>query len=130
MSFQELFTRSTENENADSHRRAAGIRAIQRLRDRERGLWAVVVVAMALDVLLTAYGLSIGLQEMNPIARRALDVAGAFGLVGLKLTALAVGLCCCWLVPGRYRPVVPLGLALPSLAAVGINAALIALVFL
>jgi hypothetical protein len=126
MSIHELLTRSA---NADDARWTdSGV--TQYLSDRERDLWVVVVAAMSLDVMLTVYGLSVGLQEMNPIARHALDTTGVAGLAGLKLGALSLGVCCLWLVPDRYRPVIPLGLALPSVVAVGVNATLIAWVLL
>lgn len=96
----------------------------------ERELWLLVVATMAADVALTVYGRQIGLVEMNPVARLALDVAGTFGLVGLKSLALALGACCWWVVPGRYAPAVPLGLALPTTMAVVSNATLVTLVLL
>jgi hypothetical protein len=126
MSIHELLTRSANADNA----RWTDSGVTQYLSDRERDLWLVVVAAMSLDVMLTVYGLSVGLQEMNPIARRALETAGVLGLAGLKLGALSLGVCCLWLVPDRYRPVIPLGLALPSVVAVGVNATLIAWVLL
>jgi hypothetical protein len=126
MSLPKLLTRSANADDA----RWTDSGATQYLSDREGDLWLVVIAAMALDVALTVFGLSVGLQEMNPIARHALDTAGVFGLAGLKLGALLVGVCCLWLVPDPYRSVVPIGLAVPSVVAVGVNAALIAVVLL
>jgi hypothetical protein len=97
-------------------------------RRRERDLWFVVVAAMLVDVTLTVHGLTLGLREANPFARAALDAAGVLGLYALKLGALAVGGCCRFVLRDRYGFVVPLGLGLPSLAAVTVNAAVIAYV--
>jgi len=91
----------------------------------ERALWCVVVVALVADVGLTAYGLSLGLVERNPIMRQALDVFGIAALAIGKGFALAVGLAVRARWP-EYATVVPLGLALPWLVAAGINAALLA----
>lgn len=91
----------------------------------ERELWALAVGAMVLDVLLTLYGLEQGLIETNPVARSALESAGAAGLYGLKLAAVGVGVVCLPLLPTQYRAIVPLALAVPSLGAAVINAMLI-----
>lgn len=94
----------------------------------ERELWFVVVCAMLVDIVLTLHGLQLGLVERNPVARRALDAFGTLGLYGLKMAALSVGVCCRLAVHERYAPVVPVGLAVPSLVAVCINTALITFV--
>jgi hypothetical protein len=91
----------------------------------ERELWVLTAAAMAVDVLLTLYGLRLGLTELNPVARSAVNTAGAAGLTGLKLAAVAVGSGCLPLLPAQFRAVVPLALALPSLCAVVINALVI-----
>jgi len=91
----------------------------------ERELWLLVVVTMLADVPLTMYGLHLGLTEMNPVARTAIEVAGALGLYVLELVALSIGLGCTLLVPQRYTALVPLGLALPSVFAVVVNSLLI-----
>jgi len=91
----------------------------------ERELWLLVVVTMLADVPLTMYGLQLGLTEMNPVARTAIEVAGALGLYVLELVALSIGLGCTLLVPQRYTALVPLGLALPSVFAVVVNSLLI-----
>ena len=96
----------------------------------ERELWLLAIGAMIADVTLTVYGLSIGLEETNPVARRAIDSAGVLGLYGLKGFALLVGGCGRLLVPAHVRGLVPLALGIPSLCAVGINATLIAVVSL
>jgi hypothetical protein len=96
----------------------------------ERELWFLVVCLMLIDVTLTVHGRHLGLVEQNPVARRAIDAAGVLGLYGLKSAALGLGVCCRLAVRDRYGPVVPFGLAVPSLAAVCINATLIAVVTL
>jgi hypothetical protein len=94
----------------------------------ERELWFLVVCLMLIDVTLTVHGRNLGLVEQNPIARQAIEAAGVFGLYGLKAAALGLGLCCRFAVHDRYGPVVPFGLAVPSLAAVSINTVLVAVV--
>ena len=93
-------------------------------------LWLFVVVGMLADIILTIYGLEVGLTETNPIAVAALDASGAAGLFVIKLAALGVGGLVWLLVPRRVEGIVPLGLLLPSLGAVGINLVMIALVTL
>jgi hypothetical protein len=97
-------------------------------RARERELWFVVFAAMLVDVTLTVHGLTLGLTELNPIARAAIDTAGVLGLYAIKVGALFVGGCCRLVVDDRYGVVVPVGLAVPSLVAVGVNTAVIAFV--
>ena len=94
----------------------------------ERGFWLVAGAVMLADVALTTYGLEIGLREINPVARAALDGAGVAGLVALKALALAVAGVCWLLVPEDFRVVVPLGLLLPSLVAVLVNVVTIGVV--
>lgn len=88
----------------------------------ERPLWALALLSLALDALLTAYGLGLGLVESNPVARRLI---GAVGLAGamllLKGAALSVGWLAWRFLPRPHRIAAPLGLALPWTAAVGIN---------
>lgn len=94
----------------------------------ERELWLVVVGAMLIDVTLTVHGRQIGLVERNPVARLSIDAFGVLGLYGLKIVALGLGGACRLAVPDRYGPVVPIGLAIPSLLAIGVNAIAIAIV--
>jgi hypothetical protein len=98
---------------------------LQLLSRYEQELWVLTLLAMVLDVTLTVQGLRLGLQELNPVARTALDQAGAFGLYGLKSVAVLLGICCVLMIPDRYTPFVPLGLALPSVVAVFINSIVI-----
>lgn len=99
---------------------------------RTRALWLLAAVAMVLDVALTGVGLSVGLAEGNYLARLFIR---EFGLISagvlLKGFALGVGYAAWRLLPhldddaARHRYFVPLGLALPSWAAVGVNAVMI-----
>lgn len=97
-----------------------------------RALWGLAVVAMALDVAITGVGLSLGFRERNPVARAFIETGGLlFAGVALKGGCLLLGYVCWRLVPrvspalaGR-RNLVPLGVALPSWVAVGLNAALV-----
>jgi hypothetical protein len=91
----------------------------------ERDLWILVAAAMLIDVTLTVHGRQLGLVEVNPIARHALGGFGVLGLYGLKVVALGLGGCCRLTVDDRYGALVPLGLAVPSLTAVGIYSLLI-----
>jgi len=91
----------------------------------EQLLWAVVVAALVADVALTAVGLRTGLTEGNPAMRWAIGAGGIGALVLAKLCILTVG------VAFRlWRPAhaggVPLGLAIPWVAAAAINAVTIA----
>lgn len=91
----------------------------------ERELWLIVVFTMLADVPLTLLGLDLGLTEMNPVARAAIESAGALGLYVLELIALSIGLCCSQLVSAQNSALVPLGLAIPSVFAVVVNSSLI-----
>ncbi|WP_123538830.1 DUF5658 family protein [Halosimplex salinum] len=93
--------------------------------DLELVLWVFVCWALVLDIVLTAYGLSIGLVERNPLMRQALDVFGlmALGLAKAAAVAVALGFRTLW---PEYAIVAPLGLAIPWTLAVVFNAALIA----
>lgn len=95
----------------------------------ERALWHVAIAAMLVDVTLTVHGLELGLTEVNPVARHALGTFGVLGLYGLKGVALGLGGTCRLLVGRRYGALIPLGLAVPALAAVCINSILIASLF-
>lgn len=91
----------------------------------ERELWVVVAVTLAVDVWLTHVGLQHGLHEGNPVMRVAIET---FGIAVLALTKVAVlglaGLTRRALSEQR-GVVVPLGLALPWVAAVVINGTLL-----
>jgi hypothetical protein len=120
-------TRRTDA-TADTETATADIRLgrfLESARAVERDLWILVAAAMLVDVTLTVHGRQMGLVERNPIARHALGWFGVLGLYGLKSIALGLGGCCRLLVDDRYGALVPLGLAVPSLAAVSINSLLI-----
>jgi len=91
----------------------------------ERELWLVVVATLVVDVWLTHIGLQHGLHEGNPVMRAAIET---FGIAVLALTKVAVlglaGLTRRALSEQR-GVVVPLGLALPWVGAVLINATLL-----
>lgn len=100
---------------------------------RPQILWTLAVVAMVLDIAITGVGLSFGLSERNPVAQAAIDAIGLFGAgVVLKGGVLAFGYACWRLfsrlfptTPDHHRNVVPLGVAVPSWVAVGINTSLV-----
>jgi len=93
--------------------------------DLELLLWFVVGSALVLDVGLTAYGLSNGFVERNPVMRQALDTIGIAALFVAKFAALgiAVGFRVTW---PEYALVAPLGLAVPWTLAALYNAVLLA----
>lgn len=95
--------------------------ALRRLTSMEAELWLAVGLVMLGDVVLTLYGLGLGLSEANPLAVAVLDVVGAPGLVALKVAVLAVGGIGTWVLPDGTSGIVPLGLLLPTLAAVVVN---------
>jgi hypothetical protein len=90
----------------------------------ERALWTLVAVGLVADLLTTYYGLQLGLSESNPVARAAIEQFGFSAMVGLKLFAVGVGLACRQLLPDRHVLLVPLGLAIPWLAASLVNLSL------
>jgi hypothetical protein len=97
-----------------------------RVRSTNAWLWAFVVVALVLDVVLTYYGLAAGLQEGNPVARALFSMFGVVeSMLLMKGLVIAVALVAYAWLPKRYRPVVPLGIALPWFVAGVINASLI-----
>jgi hypothetical protein len=95
----------------------------------ERVLWLLVVVGLVADLLTTFYGLQMGLSESNPVARAAIEQFGFSALVGLKLFAVGVGVACRQLLSGRHVLLVPLGLAIPWLAASFVNLSLYVMMF-
>lgn len=92
--------------------------------DLELLLWAVVLGALLLDVGTTAYGLSAGLVERNPVMRHALDSFGLAALAIAKAGAVTFALAVRYAWP-ECALIVPLGLAVPWLLATGINIAVI-----
>lgn len=82
------------------------------------------------DLALTVVGRSVGLVEVNPVARALLVAHGTVGLVVLKVLVLGFAACVWAALPGRYAAVVPVALALPTVPAVAYNAVLVALALL
>lgn len=91
----------------------------------EAALWGLAVVAMVADLVATVHGLGIGLRELNPVARWALELAGPMGFVWLKTAALGVAVACRSVTPDRVGAVVPAALAVPWSVAAALNAATI-----
>ena len=88
----------------------------------EQLLWVVVLMALVADAALTLYGLSIGLQELNPVARFAIDTMGVFGIVSLKGGAVGLALMGRWVTPDSHAVLVPATLAVPWVVASMVNA--------
>ena len=102
--------------------------ALAALARRERILWAVAAFALLGDLLLTRYGLALGLAERNPVAASVIATHGLSGMAALKLPGVALALGWRVVLPSAYRGVAPVALALPWLVAVGVNAGVILLV--
>ena len=89
-------------------------------------LWGFVAVGFVFDIVLTYYGVGMGLQESNPIARTLFELIGVVeSLVLLKTLGLLRALSTWASVPDRFRAVVPLGIGIPWVVASVINASLI-----
>jgi len=84
---------------------------------------------MVADVALTAYGLRLGLTELNPVAAGLIAEVGrlpALALLKGSAVGVAVG---GWIVlPADYRGLVPAGLTLPWAVATAVNLVTIAAV--
>ncbi|EMA24602.1 DUF5658 family protein [Haloarcula argentinensis] len=91
----------------------------------ERELWLVVAVTLIIDVWLTHVGLQHGLQEGNPLMRAAIETFGIAVLGLTKVGVLGMAGLIRQLLSDQRGVVVPLGLALPWVAAVVINATLL-----
>jgi hypothetical protein len=91
-----------------------------------RWLWSLVAVSFVLDIGLTYYGLDIGLREGNPVARAFFEAFGVVeSMVLMKSVVVGMALAAWVSIPERYRPVIPIGVALPWLVASAINISLI-----
>lgn len=90
----------------------------------EGSLWALAVATATLDVLLTYWGLEVGLTEGNPLVASLVESVGIVALVGLKAGVFALAGVARWWRPA-WGPWLPLGLALPWLWATGVNAVLL-----
>jgi uncharacterized membrane protein YhaH (DUF805 family) len=91
----------------------------------EVGLWGVLLAVAVLDVATTYHGLSVGLQEGNPVARQLLATHGMLALVGLKALVLGVAVAFRRLLDAAHRWIIPLAALLPWTTATAINVALI-----
>lgn len=69
-------------------------------------LWGGVLLVAVLDVGLTYHGLTIGLVELNPLARDLLGRFGVWSLVGGKLLALGFAVIA-WRALRQHRLLVP-----------------------
>ena len=85
-------------------------------------LWSLALLALAADVLLTAYGLRNGYVETNPLAAAMFRQVGIPATVvvlkGFPLVVAGVGHA---VLPPEFRGVAPLCLTVPWTAAVAIN---------
>lgn len=90
----------------------------------EYQLWVLAVLAAVLDVSLTATGLQAGFTEGNPIVAALLDRVGIAALAGMKLAAFGIAALVRWRRP-VWGPWLSLGLCIPWMLAVGVNASLL-----
>ena len=92
----------------------------------EYALWGLVLAALTLDVVLTAWGLQYGLAEWNPVMREAIHGVG-FPVLGLA-KALVLGLAG---LLRAARPelgaLVPLAVGVPWMAVVVVNVVMLSL---
>jgi hypothetical protein len=99
---------------------------VDALARRERTLWAAVAVTYVLDVVLTAYGLSLGFEEANPVARAAMLTVGPLpAMVALKTVVVGVAVVFTRYAPPGGRPLIPLAVATPWAVASVSNSLLI-----
>ena len=91
----------------------------------ERHLWVIVAFTLVADVHLTHLGLQYGLTEGNPVARWAIAVGGIEALALGKVAVLGIAVLVRQRFP-RHGPVIPLGLAVPWVTAVALNAVTLA----
>lgn len=102
--------------------------AVARLADYETHLWGVVLATCLADVVLTAYGLRLGLMEGNPLAATLVGRLGALpALALLKTGAVGVAVTGWAAVPDDYRALIPAGIALPWVVASAANVVTIGL---
>jgi hypothetical protein len=74
------------------------------------------ITLAGLDILLTWIVLSLGGQELNAVARLALDLAGIPGMIALKLAAVFI-VCAVCEYAGRRKPHLGRGVANLAIAA-------------
>ena len=96
------------------------------LRSTDAWLWSLVAVGFVLDIGLTYHGLSLGLEESNPVVRRMFSIIGVLEtMLFMKGFVVAMALFAWVTLPERYRPVIPIGVSIPWLIASAINLSLI-----
>lgn len=115
--------RHVPSSSAEQRSVTDGFLEVTRLFEPE--LWIALFVVMVLDVVLTMYGLHLGLAEGNPIARVAIDRFGVLGLLWLKAFSIGVALVGWARVERRFRALIPLGISAVWGFAVAVNATLI-----
>lgn len=91
----------------------------------EATLWLVVITSVTLDVYTTSLGLSVGLTEGNPVMHWAIDGFGIAALAVAKLLVVA-GAGLLREARPRYGPAIALGLAVPWVLTVLVNAVTLA----
>ncbi|MBX3356849.1 MAG: hypothetical protein KF745_00320 [Phycisphaeraceae bacterium] len=100
--------------------KAQSLCPVRPVANAEPYVWLVLVGA--LDVILTWIVLFFGGSEVNPIAERALAVAGHWGLIGLKFTVVCVVVLICEYIamhrPALSRRVAVVGVAISSIPIV------------
>lgn len=80
-----------------------------------------MIFSMLSDVAVTAFGLSRGFAEANPVAVDAVETAGIGGLIVLKISVVVFAVACWKALPNRYGYPIPLALATPWLLATLVN---------
>lgn len=88
---------------------------------RDRHLWLLVFGVMVGDVVLTRYGLDLGLIETNPIALFGIETFGHAVLAYLKVPAILLGIVGWVLLPEHQRRLNLIGLAIPWSLATAVN---------
>lgn len=99
-------------------------RLASRLAGHEWLLWLAAVLALLADVTSTVAGLQAGHVEGNPLVATILGTAGVAGFLAFKAAILAFAVSLRLALP-RFRVVIPLGTAVPWLAAATANVALL-----
>lgn len=92
--------------------------------------WQLVVVALLADISLTIYGRRLGLIELNPLARTAIETYGNGAMVPMKAIVVMIALAAWSSLPKSQRWLVPLSVAIPWTAASLINLGLIVSILL
>lgn len=91
----------------------------------EATLWVIVLASVALDVYTTYLGLAAGLTEGNPVMRWAIADFGFGSLVAAKIAVVGAAAAFRARRP-RFGRTIALGLAIPWVATVVVNVAVLA----